>query len=162
MVATIPTSSQPTTQVWMEDLNTSPMEAAVERAEATLSLPTNQMVTTISHHLTTSPVVMSPMDVADNGTSFSPTNLQSNLLTTSSNSQPGTAINQVEDTAHPLHLLTGDMTTAVVAEARGAAPDQIQPTCHGPSWTLRTSSVVVTLHQMEDIITFPSSGESTT
>jgi hypothetical protein len=32
----------------------------------------------------------------------------------------------------------------------------------GPSWTLRTSSVAVTLHQMEDIDTFPTSGESTT
>jgi hypothetical protein len=63
MVATISTSSQLTKQVRMEDLNTSPtnlwhillttspaamppMDTAVE-AEATLSLPTNQMVTTI-------------------------------------------------------------------------------------------------------------------
>jgi hypothetical protein len=148
------------------------METTVETS--TLSLPTDQMV-----------------------------------ATTSSNSQPGTAINQVEDTAHPLHLLkpresllTGGMTstttnlscmdteipslastpctpqgeaasqavttistssqpgllsdlretvtpittrpstsplvrppreTAMVAEARGVAPAQIQPTCHGPS-----------------------------
>ena len=54
------------------------------------------------------------------------------------------------------------MVTAVEAEARGATPAQIQPMRHGPSWTLRTSSVAVTLQQMEDIDTFPTSGESTT
>ena len=76
MVATISTSSQLTNQVRMKGLNTfptnlqhnllttSPMKTAVE-AEATLSLPTNQRVSTIS---STSPMVWASMgtDLATN------------------------------------------------------------------------------------------------
>jgi hypothetical protein len=76
MIATISTSSQLTNQVRMKGLNTfptnlqhnllttSPMKTAVE-AEATLSLPTNQRVSTIS---STSPMVWASMgtDLATN------------------------------------------------------------------------------------------------